>query len=32
MGFYAREGFVKASEEFLEDGIPHTAMRLRLEE
>lgn len=32
MGFYAREGFVKASEEFLEDGIPHTAMRLHLEE
>lgn len=27
-----REGFVKASEEFLEDGIPHTAMRLHLEE
>lgn len=27
-GFYAREGFVVCSEEFLEDGIPHVKMEL----
>ena len=27
-GFYAREGFVICSEEFLEDGIPHVKMEL----
>lgn len=29
-GFYAREGFVVCSEEFVEDGIPHVAMELDL--
>lgn len=29
-GFYEREGFVSCSEEFLEDGIPHMAMKLKL--
>ncbi|WP_328528374.1 GNAT family N-acetyltransferase [Nocardioides sp. NBC_00368] len=28
-GWYAEFGFVKDGEEFLEDGIPHTPMRLR---
>jgi len=28
--FYAREGFQICSEEFLEDGIPHVQMRLKL--
>lgn len=28
--FYAREGFRICSEEFLEDGIPHVQMRLKL--
>lgn len=28
-GWYAKLGFVKDGEEFLEDGIPHTPMRLR---
>ncbi|MFP3714773.1 GNAT family N-acetyltransferase [Puerhibacterium sp. TATVAM-FAB25] len=28
-GFYGRFGFVPDGEEFLEDGIPHTPMRLR---
>lgn len=28
-GFYAREGFVKCSEPFLEDGILHVQMRLK---
>ena len=26
-GFYGREGFETVSEEFIEDGIPHVAMR-----
>lgn len=30
IGFYAREGFVVCSEEFLEDGIPHVQMILEL--
>ena len=30
-GYYAREGFVICSEEFLDDGIPHKQMRLKLE-
>ena len=29
-GFYEREGFVISSEEFLEDGIPHVEMILKL--
>ena len=29
-GFYEREGFQICSEEFLEDGIPHVQMRLKL--
>ena len=29
-GYYAREGFVICSEEFLEDGLPHVQMRLEL--
>ncbi len=29
-GFYAREGFQITSEEFLEDGIPHVEMELKL--
>ena len=29
-GFYEREGFVIASEEFLEDGIPHVEMMLKV--
>ena len=28
MSLYAKEGFLPVSEEFLEDGIPHVAMRL----
>jgi predicted GNAT family N-acyltransferase len=30
IGFYTRHGFVAQGEEFLEAGIPHRAMRLRL--
>jgi len=30
VGFYEREGFACCSEEFLEDGIPHIQMRLKL--
>ncbi|MBQ9248880.1 MAG: GNAT family N-acetyltransferase [Oscillospiraceae bacterium] len=30
-GYYAREGFQICSEEFLDDGIPHKQMRLKLE-
>jgi ElaA protein len=30
-GFYARVGFVRCSEEFLEDGIPHVKMRLDMD-
>jgi len=30
IGFYEREGFVVTSEEFLEDGIPHVEMVLKL--
>ncbi|MBR1393610.1 MAG: GNAT family N-acetyltransferase [Ruminococcus sp.] len=30
VGFYAREGFEVISEEFLEDGIPHVKMLLKL--
>lgn len=29
-GFYAREGFQPVTEEFLEDGIPHIGMLLKL--
>ena len=29
-GYYAREGFVICSEQFMEDGIPHTRMKLEL--
>jgi predicted GNAT family N-acyltransferase len=29
-GFYARLGFVAFGPEFIEDGIPHVAMRLSL--
>lgn len=29
-GFYEREGFVISSDEFLEDGIPHVEMILRI--
>ena len=29
-GFYEREGFVIVSEEFLEDGIPHVEMMLKV--
>lgn len=29
-GFYEKAGFVQVSEAFLEDGIPHIQMRLRL--
>ena len=29
-GFYEREGFIISSEEFLEDGIPHVEMILKL--
>ena len=29
-GFYEREGFVISSDEFLEDGIPHVEMILKL--
>ena len=29
-GYYAREGFVICSEEFLEDGLPHVRMELEL--
>ena len=29
-GFYEREGFVISSDEFLEDGIPHVEMLLKL--
>ena len=28
IGFYAKEGFIVSSEEFLEDGIPHVQMLL----
>ena len=28
--FYAKEGFVQASDEFLEDGIPHIKMELKI--
>ena len=30
IGFYAREGFIICSEEFLEDGIPHVQMRRKV--
>jgi len=30
IGFYEREGFRVASDEFLEDGIPHVCMELEL--
>lgn len=30
VGFYEREGFRVCSEEFIEDGIPHVQMRLKL--
>lgn len=30
IGFYEREGFVVTSDEFLEDGIPHVKMILKL--
>ena len=30
VGYYAREGFQICSEEFLDDGIPHKQMRLKL--
>ena len=30
IGFYAKEGFQVTSDPFLEDGIPHVQMRLRL--
>ena len=30
IGFYQREGFVVCSDEFLEDGIPHVKMILKL--
>lgn len=30
VGFYAREGFEICSDEFLEDGIPHVQMQLKL--
>ena len=30
VGFYEKEGFVVSSEEFLEDGIPHVEMLLKL--
>lgn len=30
--FYARHGFVAVGEEFLEDGIPHVAMRMSAEQ
>ena len=30
IGFYEREGFIRCSEEFLEDGIPHVKMELEL--
>lgn len=30
VGFYAKEGFEICSDEFLEDGIPHVQMRLKL--
>ncbi len=30
IGFYEREGFVISSDEFLEDGIPHVEMTLKL--
>ena len=30
IGFYEREGFVVSSKEFLEDGIPHVEMLLKL--
>lgn len=30
-GLYEKQGFVPVSEEFLEDGIPHIRMRLRLD-
>jgi ElaA protein len=29
VGWYARFGFAPGGDEFLEDGIPHTPMRLR---
>ncbi len=29
-GFYEKQGFVQASDEFLEDGIPHILMRAEL--
>lgn len=29
-GFYEKSGFIQCSEEFLEDGIPHIGMRLKL--
>ena len=29
-GYYAREGFEVCTEEFLEDGIPHIGMRLKI--
>ena len=32
VGYYEREGFRVCSEEFLEDGIPHVGMELRLDE
>ena len=31
VGYYAREGFRVCSEEFLDDGIPHKQMRLKLD-
>lgn len=30
IGFYEREGFIISSEEFLEDGIPHVEMILKI--
>ena len=30
IGFYEKEGFQVTSDPFLEDGIPHVQMRLRL--
>ena len=32
VGFYEREGFAVCSDEFLEDGIPHVEMTLRLKD